>query len=207
MHGAGYQALIMVDNSQGHSAYAKDSLLIPQMNIRPLETKLTCTMDGIFKMVKKSFNQWSSHLITQHSWISPMGSKPFSGSMVYSMSGFMENTSPNVIVTRMTVATSASWSVSKISTPRNHLSKKSLKLQDICASFCPNFIVSLCNFIEVFWCTVKKYFCNNCDYTFANCNSEGKYAQDIGHCATPYDPLMGALDGSVDGGLQVGFGH
>jgi len=28
MHGAGYQALIMVDNSQGHSAYAEDSLLM-----------------------------------------------------------------------------------------------------------------------------------------------------------------------------------
>ena len=34
-HGAGYQALIMVDNSQGHSAYASDALLLSQMNVNP----------------------------------------------------------------------------------------------------------------------------------------------------------------------------
>jgi hypothetical protein len=28
VHGPGYQALIMVDNSQGHSAYAADALLV-----------------------------------------------------------------------------------------------------------------------------------------------------------------------------------
>jgi hypothetical protein len=27
-HGPGYQALIMVDNSQGHSAYSADALLV-----------------------------------------------------------------------------------------------------------------------------------------------------------------------------------
>ena len=35
LHGLGYQALIMVDNSQGHSAYSKDVLLVSQMNFRP----------------------------------------------------------------------------------------------------------------------------------------------------------------------------
>ena len=34
-HGPGYQALIMVDNSQGHSAYAEDALLVFHMNINP----------------------------------------------------------------------------------------------------------------------------------------------------------------------------
>ncbi|KDQ30052.1 hypothetical protein PLEOSDRAFT_1036066 [Pleurotus ostreatus PC15] len=33
-HGAGYKALILVDNSQGHSAYAKDALLTSRMNMR-----------------------------------------------------------------------------------------------------------------------------------------------------------------------------
>ncbi|EPS97533.1 hypothetical protein FOMPIDRAFT_1031940 [Fomitopsis schrenkii] len=33
-HGPGYQALIMVDNSQGHSAYAEDALLASRMNLR-----------------------------------------------------------------------------------------------------------------------------------------------------------------------------
>ena len=32
-HGAGYQALIMVNNSQGHSAYSENALLVLQMNV------------------------------------------------------------------------------------------------------------------------------------------------------------------------------
>ncbi|KIJ33272.1 hypothetical protein M422DRAFT_264821 [Sphaerobolus stellatus SS14] len=34
-HGPGYQALVMVDNSQGHSAYAENALLTTRMNLRP----------------------------------------------------------------------------------------------------------------------------------------------------------------------------
>jgi hypothetical protein len=32
-HGPGYQALIMVDHSQGHAAYAADALLTSWMNL------------------------------------------------------------------------------------------------------------------------------------------------------------------------------
>ncbi|KAF8231337.1 hypothetical protein L208DRAFT_1277353 [Tricholoma matsutake] len=35
MHGAGHQALIMVNNSQGHSAYSEDALLVSRMNVNP----------------------------------------------------------------------------------------------------------------------------------------------------------------------------
>ncbi|KAK0431882.1 uncharacterized protein EV420DRAFT_1285416 [Desarmillaria tabescens] len=35
LHGQGFQALIMVDNSQGHSAYSKDALLTSRMNMNP----------------------------------------------------------------------------------------------------------------------------------------------------------------------------
>jgi hypothetical protein len=34
-HGPGYQALIMVDNSQGHFAYAEDALVASRMNVKP----------------------------------------------------------------------------------------------------------------------------------------------------------------------------
>jgi hypothetical protein len=47
-HGPGYQALIMVDNSQGHSAYAKDVLLTSQMNLWP-GGKQACLRDGWFE--------------------------------------------------------------------------------------------------------------------------------------------------------------
>ncbi|KAI5981433.1 hypothetical protein EDD15DRAFT_2183216 [Pisolithus albus] len=35
IHGAGYQALFFIDNSQGHSAYAEDALLASRMNVNP----------------------------------------------------------------------------------------------------------------------------------------------------------------------------
>jgi hypothetical protein len=35
LHGPKYQALIMVDNSQGHTAYASDALLATKMNLSP----------------------------------------------------------------------------------------------------------------------------------------------------------------------------
>jgi hypothetical protein len=34
-HSAGHQALIVVDNSQGHSAYAEDALLVSRTNVNP----------------------------------------------------------------------------------------------------------------------------------------------------------------------------
>ncbi|KAG1888079.1 hypothetical protein F4604DRAFT_1493174, partial [Suillus subluteus] len=34
-HRPAYQALSMVDNSQGHSAYSKDVLLVSHMNVKP----------------------------------------------------------------------------------------------------------------------------------------------------------------------------
>lgn len=33
LHGPEYQALIMVDNSQGHSAYSSDAILVSRMNL------------------------------------------------------------------------------------------------------------------------------------------------------------------------------
>jgi len=48
-HGPGYQALIMVDNSQGHSAYAEDALLVSRMNIIQAVNKPGCMTDGIAK--------------------------------------------------------------------------------------------------------------------------------------------------------------
>jgi len=46
-HGAGYQALFMVDNSQGHSAYSEDALLVSRMNIGP-GGKQACMRNGWF---------------------------------------------------------------------------------------------------------------------------------------------------------------
>ncbi|KAF8156663.1 hypothetical protein B0H34DRAFT_783079 [Crassisporium funariophilum] len=55
-HGPGYQALIMVNNSQGHSAYAKDALLVSRMNLRP-GGKQACMRAGWFICDGKKITQ------------------------------------------------------------------------------------------------------------------------------------------------------
>ena len=55
-HGPGYQALIMVDNSQGHTAYATDALLTSQMNLRP-GGKQARLRDGWFMRGGERVNQ------------------------------------------------------------------------------------------------------------------------------------------------------
>ncbi|KAF9489276.1 hypothetical protein BDN71DRAFT_1530069, partial [Pleurotus eryngii] len=104
----GFQFLIIVDNSQGHSAYAEDALLVSRMNIKP-GGKQAHMCDGWYHidMVK----------VTQ--------------SMVYASD---HQGSPH-----------RAWSLSS-------------KLEG-------QFHCEL-NFIEYFWGMVKKYLCDNCDYTF-----------------------------------------
>lgn len=47
-HGAGYRALFLIDNSQGHSAYAEDALRVSnRMNIKP-GGKQACMWKGWF---------------------------------------------------------------------------------------------------------------------------------------------------------------
>jgi hypothetical protein len=55
-HGPGYQALIMVDHSQGHASYAADALLTSWMNLRP-GGKQACLQDGWYMVGDKKIIQ------------------------------------------------------------------------------------------------------------------------------------------------------
>src|ERR1700683_2746178 len=70
-HGAGYQALIMVDNSQGHSAYSEDALLVSQMNVYP-GGEQTQMHDG-----------WFIQPTTQHTQMLQRASKLFLQSVAF----------------------------------------------------------------------------------------------------------------------------
>jgi len=56
-HGPGYQALVMVDNSQGHSTYAADALLTSRMNMQPRGKQACMHMAGLFTMGKKGLRK------------------------------------------------------------------------------------------------------------------------------------------------------
>ncbi|KAF9012340.1 hypothetical protein BDQ17DRAFT_1232750, partial [Cyathus striatus] len=51
-----YQALFLIDNSQGHSAYAKDALLTSRMNLHP-GGKQACMRDGWYFKNKEKITQ------------------------------------------------------------------------------------------------------------------------------------------------------
>ncbi|PCH34831.1 hypothetical protein WOLCODRAFT_79044 [Wolfiporia cocos MD-104 SS10] len=65
LHGSGFQALIAVDHSQGHSTFAKDALLVSRMYMRP-GGKQARMRDGWFtkndQRVIQSMNFPSNHL-------------------------------------------------------------------------------------------------------------------------------------------------
>ncbi|KAF8158589.1 hypothetical protein B0H34DRAFT_783015 [Crassisporium funariophilum] len=51
-----YQALFVIDNSQGHAAYAEDALLVSQMNLHP-GGKQACMHNGCFTCDRVKVNQ------------------------------------------------------------------------------------------------------------------------------------------------------
>ena len=67
LHGPDYQALIMVDNSQGHSVWPKDALHVQNMDLNP-GGKVPHIHDRWFTCDGMKFcNQWYFHPITQPS--------------------------------------------------------------------------------------------------------------------------------------------
>jgi len=161
-HGPGYQALIMVDNSQGHSAYSADALLVTQMNVNP-SGKQALMRDG-----------WFIHnglKITQP--------------MVYPAD---HPTNPNVtkgikaVLMERGLLPDGLRGKCKKCTSDVCCSKRILELQpdfqeqkslvqeviEAAGHLCILLLKFHCelNFIEFYWGAVKKYLHDNCDYTF-----------------------------------------
>ncbi|OBZ73966.1 hypothetical protein A0H81_06580 [Grifola frondosa] len=166
-HGPGYQALIMVDNSQGHSAYAVDALLASRMNLRP-GGKQPRMRDGWYmkdgQQVPQSMTFPPDHpnfpdtpkgmkqVLIEHGLWTPKlrmqcrdGKCPDLDSTTCCAKRILE-CQPDFMEQRSLVQ--------EVIEAAGHL-----------CIFLPKFHCEL-NFIEFFWGAVKRYLRENCDYTF-----------------------------------------
>ena len=168
LHGPEYQALIMVDNSQGHAAYAEDALLTSKMNLNP---------GGAVPKLRDGWFMQDGCRITQ-----PMvfpadhptsdAGKPKGIKQVLLERGLwrqglnLECKKPK----QCSVDSIGCCARRLLSQQPDFLEQKSSVQEVIDAAghlciFLPKFHCEL-NFIEFFWGAVKKYLREHCDYTF-----------------------------------------
>lgn len=164
-HGAGYQALFLINNSQGHSAYSEDALLAGRMNIRP-GGKQAFMKDGWYicegQKVKQSMVFPPNHrenpkeqkgikavLIERGLWQHKLRGKCKSkceGDKTYCCNKRILELQPDFA-------------------EQKSLVQETIEAAGHLCLFFPKFHCEL-NYIEFFWAQVKKYLRENCDYTF-----------------------------------------
>ena len=171
-HGPEYQALIMVDNSQGHSAYAEDALLTSRMNMRP-GGKQASLRDGWYMKDGEKISQ----LMSFHA-----DHPEFPGQLKGMKQVLLERGLwKNGLVMQCKKAKNGSGGKCKagatdcctrriLDLQPDFQEQKSLIQEVIEAAghlciFLPKFHCEL-NFIKFFWGAVKKYLWTHCDYTF-----------------------------------------
>lgn len=161
-HGAGYQALIMVDNSQGHSAYAEDALLVLRMNVNPGE-KQARMQDGCY--VRNGQNIIQPMVFATDNPTNPNTAKGIKA--ILTERGLYQDR----LRGKCKKCTSESCCQKHILELQPDFQQQKSLVQEVIEAaghLCivlPKFYCEL-NFIEFFWGAVKKYLWDNCDYTF-----------------------------------------
>ncbi|KII87813.1 hypothetical protein PLICRDRAFT_176579 [Plicaturopsis crispa FD-325 SS-3] len=165
VHGPGYQMLLMVDNSQGHSAYAVDALLTSRMNMRP-GGKQAHLRDGWYMRAGEKVTQ-KMDFPQDHDEFPGM---PKGMKQVLVERGLWTN---NLRMQCKTCDPDAKTCCAKriLDLQPDFKEQRSLVQEVVEAAghlciFLPKFHCEL-NFIEFFWGAVKRYLRENCDYTFS----------------------------------------
>ncbi len=165
-HGAGYKALILVDNSQGHSAYAADALLTSCMNMHP-GGKQACLRDGWYIQ---------DGIRTSQKMIFPSDHPDYPDQAKGIKQVLLEcGLWPNkglVMQCKSTCKVGVTDCCARrlLGNQPDFKEQRSLVQEVIEAAgheciFLPKFHCKL-NFIEFFWGAVKRYLADHCDYTF-----------------------------------------
>lgn len=165
-HGAGYQMLLMVDHSQGHSAYAVDALLVSRMNLRPAG-----------KSQARMRNGWyiRNGVRVEQPMVFPADHPEFPNEakgmkQVLMERGLWREGLLKECKGKCSHDTRDCCATKILSLQPDFVAQKSLVQEVIEAAghlciFLPKFHCEL-NFIEFFWGAVKRYLREHCDYTF-----------------------------------------
>jgi predicted transcriptional regulator len=167
IHGPGYQALIIVDNSQGHSAYAADALRTKSMNLSP-GGKQGKMRDGWF--IKNGRRHVQPMVFPANHDTHPNLAKGMREVLVERglwRTGLLKECSkPN----KCPVGATDCCATRILDLQPDFMETRSLVQEVIEAAghlciFLPKFHCEL-NCIEYFWGAVKQYLRSRCDYTF-----------------------------------------
>ena len=165
-HGAGYKALILVDNSQGHSAYAEDVLLATQMNLRP-GGKQACLKDGWFMHNGKKVMQQMIFPPDHPNFPNqPKGMKQVLVKQGLWRDGLLMQCKPKCLLGAKNCCAKQILELQPDFEAQKSLVQEVIEAAGHCCIFLPKFHCKL-NFIEIFWGAVKRHLHKNCDYTFA----------------------------------------
>jgi hypothetical protein len=165
-HPPGYQALIMVDNPQGHSAYGSDALLVSRMNMNP---------GGKQALLKNGWFVQNGERMTQ-AMVFPDNHPDFPCQAKGMKQVLLEHGYTQRL--RMTCKKDCTEGVlrplccaKKILEHEPDFKEQKSLVQEVIETsghlciFLPKFHCEL-NFIEFFWGATKKWLRDHCDYTF-----------------------------------------
>ncbi|KNZ74147.1 hypothetical protein J132_07794 [Termitomyces sp. J132] len=166
-HRPGYQALFMVDNSQGHSAYAEDALVANHMNVNP-GGKQAHLQDGWYEFNGQRITQ---KMVFPHDH-PEYPDMPKGLHQVLTERGIDTQGLCGKCKNKCKADTTACCCLQILSNQPDFKLQKSLVQEIIEAEghlciLLPKFHCEL-NFIEFFWGAVKKYLHDHCDMTFEN---------------------------------------
>lgn len=153
----------MVDNLQGHSAYAEDALLVSRMNVNP-GGKQACMRDDWYTHNGQKIIQ--PMIFTPNDPKNPNVAKGIKAILVEC--GLYQERLRGKCNKKCTSDSCCNRRILELQA--DFMEQKSLVQEVIEAAghLCivlPKFHCEL-NFIKFFWGAVKKYLCDNCDYTF-----------------------------------------
>jgi hypothetical protein len=164
-HGPRYQALFMVDNSQGHSAYSKDALLSSCMNLHP-GGKQARMRDGWFTQNGQKVVQLMIFPVDHHEFPDqPKGMKQVLQERGLWINGLKMKCRDKCLVESVNCCSKRLLEVQPDFQEQRSLVQEVIEAAGHLGIFLPKFHCEL-NFIEYFWGAIKKFLCDQCDYTF-----------------------------------------